>query len=136
MSTTNTDRAAQVLQEIDAALALAEKATQGPWTLSRGGGHALPSIRGTESVHTNGKQRNSLGISSASYSEEVCQIFADPDLEGPAANIAVIAASRTLMPASLRCLKTAIEGLLEDVIPYSWKAELLTTLCDQWEAAQ
>ena len=47
-----------------------------------------------------------------------------------------IAGSRTLLPASLRCLKTAIEGLLEDVIPYSWKAELLTTLCDQWEAGR
>ena len=31
MSTNITDRAAQVLREIDAALALAEKSTQGPW---------------------------------------------------------------------------------------------------------
>ena len=87
------DRAALVLQQIDAALALAEKA------------------------------------------KELETLFAAPE------HASFIAASRTLLPASLRCLKTAIEGLLEIMAcgilsaPATAQRQL-TTLCDQWEAAR
>lgn len=55
-------------------------------------------------------------------------------------NAAFIAASRTLLPTSLCCLKTAIEGLLKIMKrshPYWLDDEIaLTILCDQWEAEQ
>lgn len=60
------------------------------------------------------------------------------------------AASRTLLPVSLHCLKTAIEGLLvvfnanctcevlnpsmTMILSHSEANVALTTLCDQWEA--
>src|ERR1700746_3490824 len=44
------------------------KGTPGPWSLSCG------SIIGSAPVHTNGLQRNRMGISSASYSEVVCHV--------------------------------------------------------------
>jgi len=68
--------------------------------------------------------------------------------------------SRTLLPTSLRCLKTAIEGLLYSIkmansiigITWGWDGDCgsiaraedirdsstdrLTTLCDQWEAGR
>lgn len=53
----------------------------------------MPSVRGSESIHTNGVARNPIGISSASYSDEVCQIFADLRLPGPLANSELIAAA-------------------------------------------
>lgn len=71
--------------------------TPGPWTIHRGGGHARPSIRGAEVIHTNGRLRNELGISSASFSEEVCQFHADLDLPGPQANASLIAAAPDLL---------------------------------------
>jgi hypothetical protein len=57
---------------------------------------------------------------------------------------AFIAASRTLLPASLRCLKTAIDGLLEILRtqagfatqPHKDSLSALTALCDQWEAGR
>ena len=113
MSTPITDRAALVLQQIDAALALAEQATQGPWI-------AEDSWVG---------KGNSAVATTCHYAHD--------------ADAAFIAASRTLMPASLRCLRTAIEGLLigsdtRNGRDFATSAceDALTTLCDQWSAAQ
>lgn len=89
-------RAAQVLQQIDASLALAEKA------------------------------------------KELGTLYSAPE------HASYIAASRMLLPASLRCLKTAIEGLMRVAFLETGEpdqsyvgrvaADTLATLCDQWEA--
>ena len=93
MSTPITDRAAIVLQQIDAALALAEKATPGPWTAQPADSPQIMSPKNEHCVST------TYGC----YATK----------EDKANNATFIAASRTLLPASLRCLKTAIEGLIE-----------------------
>ena len=117
---TLTERTQKVLTEIDAALGLAEKATPGPWAKDWG------RVRGDQC-------------------ETVCQVERPNDfMEEPwISDAAFIAASRTLLPASLRCLKTAIEGLskqlnadYEDYYDVAGQRELLTTLCDQWEAGR
>ena len=108
-----TEQAAQVLQQIDAALALAEKATKGPWDAGAEGDDMLYASAG-----------GSDWIALAEINRR---------------DAAFIAASRTLLPASLRCLKTAIEGLLEiyDATDgYDTADVVLTALLDQWEAAQ
>lgn len=79
------------------------KHTPGPWRIVPGGGHANPSVCGSDSIHTNGRQRNSLGISSTSYSDEVCQFFSDLSLEGPAANARLIASAPDLLAALKEC---------------------------------
>jgi hypothetical protein len=114
MSTNITDRAAIVLQEIDAALEMAEKATPGPW------------YQGCD-------------LNSAVFDRQGRDIVPDCDPD----DAAFIATSRTLLPASMRCLKTAIEGLLKTIKPFRFPDEdrpeahdALTTLCDQWRAAQ
>lgn len=118
MSTDITDRAAQVLQQIDAALAQWEiEVTAGPW-------------------HKGG------GLNSEVFDGEGRDIVPDCDPD----NATFIAASRTLLPASLRCLKTAIEGLLrvafletgasDESYVGRVAASTLTTLLDQWEAAK
>jgi len=65
---------------------LAKAATPGPWT-NEGG-----AIKGEHSFHCNGVPRNSLGISSASYSETICKTYGFIELPQPAANAAYIAA--------------------------------------------
>jgi hypothetical protein len=116
-----TDRAAQVLQQIDAALALAEKATQGPWDASDG-------VVGCNT--TDGYYMVTCDSQKTSHAQDI-------------ANADFIAASRTLMPASLRCLKTAIEGLLIGIDTKNGRdfattacENALATLCDQWQAGQ
>ena len=120
------DRAALVLQQIDAALALADKATPGPWPNK-----------------DNHKPYQVVWINRA---EGYCT------LELLAQDAAFIAASRNGWPASLRCLKTAIDGLLKlhkandtsEVLNVSMTMSMsrfesiaaLTTLCDQWEAGR
>lgn len=76
-----------------------KKHTPGPWKVRNGGGHKYPSIVGTEAIHTNGRARNEVGISSASYSEEVCEIHADLSLPGPEATARLIAAAPELLEA-------------------------------------
>jgi len=108
-----TERAKKVLTEIDAALEMAEKATAGPWY--KGG-----------------------GINSAVFDSSGRDIVPDCDPD----DAAFIAASRTLLPTSLRCLKMAIGSLRAIHIAASNEADsefalkTLTTLCDQWEAAR
>ena len=109
---TITNRAAKVLAEIDTALALAEKATPWPWGFSpfaENDGRVYDYLQGM-----------SQGIGMINT--------------WPMPNAAFIAASRT----SLRCLKTAIEGLLCEGTRYygagvNTPHETLNTLCEQWE---
>lgn len=54
--------------------------TPGPWRIED------DEIRGSDTVHTNGRARNSLGISSASYSDCVCTVYGWMDLEHPKGN--------------------------------------------------
>lgn len=116
------DRAVKVLREIDEHLALAEKATPGPWTTGQMprdvyGTDGLP-VASTAYPHTTQPRKQRIGMSDASF----------------------IAASRTGWPTTLRCLKTAIEGLtimsrlslLRADVEESSRA--LTTLCDEWES--
>lgn len=128
---TLTERAALVLQQIDADLALAEKATAGPWVV----------IEGT---------RGGKEVKGPSGVWDMCVDCCESDA-------AFIAASRTGWPASLRCLRTAIEGLIRagsggashaaqckartenGIDRYKcncWLSKQLTTLCDQWEASR
>jgi len=112
-----TERAAIVLQEIDAALALADKATPGPWEYDeRPGQQTVMALDGKATV--------ALGF----------------HLTASNATMPFIAASRTLLPKSLRCLKTAIEKILSDPLllypDNDFNREALTTLCDQWEATR
>jgi hypothetical protein len=141
MSTNIADRAAQVLREIDAALALAENATPGPW-------------RNKHHQYTSEIFSDGWG--------PIAQMHSSPAPIQERNNTSdFIAASRTLLPASLRCLKTAIEGLLgqhgyleqcfcgcttaneagdRDIcsrcIALDQSEQSLTTLCDQWRAAK
>jgi hypothetical protein len=118
MSAPITDRAAIVLQQIDAELALAEKATQGPWTT----GYIMESESRVYDCDTNR--------------------LLDAHGRASSANATFIATSRTFLPASLRCLKTAIGSLKAIYIAASneadseFAAKALTALCDQWSAAQ
>lgn len=65
-------------------------------------------------------------------------IYGTAVIDGP--NATFISASRT---TALRCLKTAIEGMLKEraeLLRSDWEADdintALTTLCEQWEASR
>lgn len=111
-----TERAAIVLQQIDAALATAETATPGPWY--NAGGWTV--------------------LSELDSGTMICNM--PNGMEKRIETVSFIAASRTLLPTSLRCLRTAINGLLkarDATVQLRAHADpLLTTLCDQWEAGQ
>ena len=71
-----------------------------PFRLDRGGGHAPNSIVCAESFHKRGHLRNpKTGISTASFSDEVCENLGDPDSPVVAANIALLIASPLLAEA-------------------------------------
>lgn len=115
-------RAALVLQQIDDALALAEKTTPGPWKNYRN--DDFEGCRIATPEHRN-----------------LWHSCGDEALAIPAGEF--IAASRTLLPASLRCLKAAIEVFLNDKVwnelykQYVRRHDsltVLTTILDQWEA--
>lgn len=74
-------------------------------------------IVGTEPVHTNGRQRNSLGFSSASYSEIICEIYGSLELPYPKANADFIVTACNSYEAMRKALSQCIErleGLEED----------------------
>ena len=108
-----TEQAATVLQEIDAELAICEKATEGSkepcWWCPECLREVSPQMVRYDETH-----------------------------DGCGASVELHESTpRTLLPASLRCLKTAIEGLLPlvrelDDIPNS-AGHLLTTLTTQWK---
>ena len=81
-----TEQAAQVLQQIDAALALAEKANTG---------------------YVHRKEEPGAVYMGNDLQQQWIEIHSVKPLDDGA----FIAASRTLLPASLRCLKTEIVGL-------------------------
>ena len=126
------DRAAIVLQQIDAALALAEKATPVPWA----------DKFNHESVF--GPMHQVMTEERPGYFWAINGLGGDMS----PADAAFIATSRTLLPLSLRCLKTAIKGLQPIAIsetcaddamgcnhPFD-ASDALTTLLDQWEAGK
>lgn len=135
---TLTERAQKVLTEIDAALALSEKATPGPW-------EPFPALVGSVACRVGTRIiRYAKGPIADTYFG-VKQ--GNPSYAEAKANATFIAASRTLLPTSLLCLKTAIEGWLrliaEDkhkIVPYLTvlkpMQDALTALCDQWEAGR
>jgi len=81
--------------------------TPGPWKVREVCGKPSNEIVGSESVHTNGLPRNSL-ISSASYSDVVCEVHGWMELDAPKANARLIAAAPDLL--SLLIELTDIEG--------------------------
>ncbi len=121
---TTQERAAKVLQEIDAALALAEKATKGPWEATSKDAFGRDYEQPIRVMNENTAIATHCGSS----------IFLRHQ------DAAFIALSRTGWPTALRCLKTAIEGMnviqagLEDGIARDLCVRSLTTLCNQWES--
>ena len=119
-----TDQAAQVLAEIDAALAICDKATAGPL------------VRCNNSDVFTDTDDARRGIAGNHIAD--CDPSNDKTCEQARNDAAFIASARTVCPKSLRCLKTAIEGLLPlvrelDDIPNS-AGHLLTTLITQWNS--
>lgn len=116
-----TDQAAKVLAEIDAALAICEKASAGPW--------ATKLSVGDYNVKVTNIWTNIVGKRIGAITHK------NPDHES---NATFIASARTVCPKSLRCLKTAIEGLLKRAVFYpptevSHFAETqLTALITKW----
>lgn len=118
-----TEQAAQVLAEIEEQLAICEKATDGPWSRANG-----TQVRLGKPHYITVAECNSQGCTSII----------------PYDNAAFISSARTVCPKSLRCLKTAIEGLLQitesetSADPYeacnhpSDASEMLTALIAQW----
>ena len=105
-----TEQAAQVLAEIDAELAICEKATDGPW-------------RNDEQTRILGKPGMAGSLGHAAFREDAT----------------FIASARTVCPKALRMNKTAIEGLLSEskltpLTSAKVAAETLTALITQWNS--
>ena len=84
-----------------------------PFRLDRGGGHAPNSIVCAESFHKRGHLRNpKTGISTASFSDEVCENLGDPDIPVVAANIALLLASPLLAEALAEALQCGLDNCL------------------------
>jgi hypothetical protein len=66
-------------------------------------------ITGAGVVHTNGRLRNSLGISSATYSEIVCEIHGAIELPAPSANAEYIVRACNAYPKLVKACKQLIE---------------------------
>lgn len=130
-----TDQAAQVLAEIDAELAICDKATAGPWRAIAGDSYcAYPTVIKDKGPHFILFDVNDVEKETAE---------ADTRFPGMDIDATFIASARTVCPKSFRCLKTAIEGCLDKK---SWDAsihqmyirqdaeEILTTLINQWNS--
>ena len=124
-----TEQAANVLAEIDAELALADKATAGPW--------ATKLSIGDYNVKVTNIWTNIVGKRIGAITHK------NPDHES---NATFIASARTVCPTALRMLKTAIKGFLQiaesetSADPYeacnhpSDANETLTVLINQWNS--
>ena len=75
------------------------KWTPKPWRYEPGGGHAPDQIVGSDLIAIGGWPEPDGTIFRASYSERVCENLGNPDLPGPAANIALITAAPELYEA-------------------------------------
>ena len=119
-----TEQAAAVLQEIDEQLALADKATAGPWTLGKG----------VKTIREQGKAGPYGFVARTHLAGEFCPRN-DKEKND---NATFIASARTVCPTALRMLKTAIEGLLRVEkwnLEVGWQARKdLTTLINQWNS--
>ena len=117
-----TEHAALVLQQIDAALALAEKATPGPWW------DGIDVEHGTypDVFHFDAKKREH--VTKPKYVRDAT----------------FIATSRTLLPASLEIIRDDIKSLLQitdtnchgdglGCLNVAVAERRLIALCDQWE---
>ena len=119
------EQAATVLAEIDAELALADKATAGPW--------ATKLSIGDYNVKVTNIWTNIVGKRIGAITHK------NPDHES---NATFIASARTVCPTALRMLKTAIERrlkcylsnrrFLEDTAMTSWQD--LNELINQWNS--
>ena len=119
------EQAAAVLQEIDEQLALADKATAGPW--------ATKLSVGDYNVKVTNIWTNIVGKRIGAITHK------NPDHES---NATFIASARTVCPTALRMLKTAIERrlkcylsnrrFLEDTALTSWQD--LNELINQWNS--
>ena len=129
-----TEQATQVLVEIDAELALADKATAGPWRAIAGDSYcAYPTVIKDKGPHFILYDVNDVEKETAE---------ADTRFPGMDIDAAFIASARTVCPKSLRCLKTAIERrlkcylcnrrFLEDTALTSWQD--LNELITQWNS--
>lgn len=78
-----------------------------PWRVS--GEHVV----GSQEIHVFGRKRNARGISSASYSSDVCYIQGDLDLPGPLANAEFIVHACNCHDDLLDALKQ-IAAIVED----------------------
>ena len=127
------EQAAAVLQEIDAELALADKATAGPWRAIAGDSYcAYPTVIKDKGPHFILFDVNDVEKETAE---------ADTRFPGMDIDATFIAAARTVCPTALRMLKTAIEGLLylseyseqsDECGCYKYASEKLTTLITPW----
>ena len=100
-----TERAATVLQEIDAALAICEKATVGPWSVNQHEQHG-----GVRPI----KRASICAQWANDKSETLLVAVVNCDRQKTIeADAAFIASARTVCPTALRCLKTAIERQLK-----------------------
>lgn len=79
------------------------KATPTPWRIEGN------KIVGADMIHSNGRPRNEQGISSASYTDRVCETTNDMSLEGPKANLELIVKAVNSYAQS----QTVIKELLE-----------------------
>ena len=130
-----TDQATQVLVEIDAELAICEKATAGPWRAIAGDSYcAYPTVIKDKGPHF-------ILFDVSDVEKETAE--ADTRFPGMDIDAAFIASARTVCPTALRMLKTAIEGLLylseyseqsDECGCYKYASEKLTTLINQWNS--
>ena len=128
-----TEQAAQVLAEIDAELAICEKATAGPWRAIAGDSYcAYPTV-------IKGKGPHFILFDVNDVEKETAE--ADTRFPGMDIDATFIASARTVCPKSLRCLKTAIEGLLVGIDTRNGRdfattacEVALTTLINQWNS--
>ena len=129
-----TEQAAKVLAEIDEQLALADKATAGPWRAIAGDSYcAYPTVIKDKGPHFILFDVNDVEKETAE---------ADTRFPGMDIDAAFIASARTVCPTALRMLKTAIERrlkcylsnrrFLEDTALTSWQD--LNELINQWNS--
>ena len=128
------EQAAAVLQEIDAELALADKATAGPWRAIAGDSYcAYPTVIKDKGPHFILFDVNDVEKETAE---------ADTRFPGMDIDAAFIASARTVCPTALRCLKTTIYTLAAQAevdtklrgFTESAAIDALTTLINQWNS--